>query len=473
MRRFFWPLLAAWPAAAHVGSPDVYFDGKAGEYQVYVTIRAPQVIPGVAEVELRIPTGGVRAVRITPTPLTGPGARFAPTADLATRSLQDPHHYTGSLWMMSSGSWQVRVHVDGDKGSGEVRVPVPALARQTATMDQTLRWSLFGLMVFLVAGAVSIAGSASREGSLAPGVEPSPSNRVRARWVMAFTTLLLVGAIYLGDLWWKTEASSYSRLIFKPLGMKATVEGARLTLQMQHTGWFQSSDFDDLALDHGYLMHLFVIRQDLNRMWHLHPQPSGSGVFQTNLPTLAAGRYRLFADIVHRSGLPETMVTELDVPAITGVPLSGDDSAGTAGPAGSTAQLTGGYRMVAEFPTPVRARELTLLKFRIEDPLGKPADGMELYLGMPAHAAAVKKDFSVFAHLHPSGTVPMAALELAKPAASSNPHAGHNMPSITAPLPAEVSFPYGFPTPGEYRLFIQIRRAGAVQTGSFDLVVSP
>lgn len=473
MRRLWWLACVALPAFAHVGSPDVYFDGKAGAYQVYVTVRPPQVIPGVAEIELRIPTEGVRSVRITPMPLTGPGARFAPTPDLANRSLQDQNYYTGSLWMMSSGSWQVRINVNGNQGPGELRVPVPALARKTAAMDQTLGWSLFGLMVFLVVGAISIAGAASREGKLQPGVEPPPANISRARWVMAFTALLLVGAIYLGDLWWKAEASSYSRIIFKPLGMKAGVQGNRLTLQMEHTGWFQSRNFDDLALDHGYLMHLFVIGEDRNRMWHLHPQSSASGVFSTNLPSLPAGHYRLFADIVHRSGLPETMVAEVDVPAIAGVPLSGDDSQGIAGPPGSTASLADGYRMVAELPTPIRARELTLLKFRVENPLGKPADEMELYLGMPAHAALFKKDFSVFAHLHPSGTVPMASLELAQPASSPDPHAGHNMPSMTAALPAEISFPYGFPTPGEYRIFVQIRRAGAVQTGSFDLVVSP
>ena len=35
-------------------------------------------------------------------------------------------------------------------------------------------------------------------------------------------------------------------------------------------------------------------------------------------------------------------------------------------------------------------------------------------------------------------------------------------------LPAEVSFPYGFPQAGDYRLFIQIKRHGLVETGIFD-----
>jgi hypothetical protein len=42
------------------------------------------------------------------------------------------------------------------------------------------------------------------------------------------------------------------------------------------------------------------------------------------------------------------------------------------------------------------------------------------------------------------------------------------MPMSSAPLPAEVSFPYGFPHPGEYRIFVQIKRTGRVETGVFD-----
>jgi hypothetical protein len=39
----------------------------------------------------------------------------------------------------------------------------------------------------------------------------------------------------------------------------------------------------------------------------------------------------------------------------------------------------------------------------------------------------------------------------------------HEMPSG-----ADVSFPYAFPKPGRYRIFVQLKRAGAIQTGAFD-----
>jgi hypothetical protein len=107
-------------------------------------------------------------------------------------------------------------------------------------------------------------------------------------------------------------------------------------------------------------------------------------------------------------------------------------------------------------------------RFRLEDAQGKPADGMELYMGMLGHAAFVSTDRGVFAHVHPSGSVPMPAIELAQP---ENPHAGHMM--TQSGLPAEVSFPYGFPKPGAYRIFVQMKRAGEIVTGMFDAEVGP
>jgi hypothetical protein len=118
---------------------------------------------------------------------------------------------------------------------------------------------------------------------------------------------------------------------------------------------------------------------------------------------------------------------------------------------------------------PLKAKIANLFRFRVEDGNGKPAEDLQLYMGMPGHAEFVRDDFHVFAHVHPSGSAPMAALMLAQSQVNNAPADMQSMHSMhAAGLPAGVSFPYGFPQPGHYRIFVQVKRAGKVETGIFD-----
>ena len=120
---------------------------------------------------------------------------------------------------------------------------------------------------------------------------------------------------------------------------------------------------------------------------------------------------------------------------------------------------------------PLTPKRLTMFTFRVDDASGQPATELELYMGMPGHAVFVRRDRRVFAHVHPAGSASMAALAIGQRAlaaahrdeAASDPHAHHAAaPAVT------VSFPYGFPEAGDYRIFVQVKRSGRIVTSAFD-----
>jgi len=482
-------LAAAISLRAHVGSPDVYFEGDAGPYHLYVTVMVPQVIPGVAEIQVRSSSKDVEKIEIVPMRLTGAGSDLPPTPDVAERSKQDPQFFTGSLWLMEHGALKVRVTAEGSKGKGELAVPVSAFAQRTFPMERSLGGLLAFLMLFLAVGMVFIAGAAAREGNLEPGETPSPARARRARIVMVVTAVVVAGIIYLGKAWWGAEARSYDRGVnyFKPPIAETSLEnGNRLVIRAigQDPEWSENVKMQDVIPDHNHLMHLFLISTPgMEQMLHLHPERTEGGKFVDELPDMAAGHYEVFADVVDKNGFPWTMVGRVDLPQINGKALVGDDSTWT-GPAltatvpadSTSAQLADGGRLVWERGTgPLVANTAMTLRFKIEDKDGKPAKDVEPYMGMAGHAEIVSSDLSVFAHIHPAGSVSMAALGLANSAGAAAVEGG--MPSgMAMPMAAgaqepEVSFPYGFPKAGEYRIFVQIKRAGQVETGVFDIQV--
>jgi hypothetical protein len=47
------------------------------------------------------------------------------------------------------------------------------------------------------------------------------------------------------------------------------------------------------------------------------------------------------------------------------------------------------------------------------------------------------------------------------------------MHTTHAGLPNTVSFPYGFPGPGTYRIIVQVKHGSVIETGFFDAQAGP
>ena len=475
-------------AHAHVGSKDVFETVDAGPYKLYVTIRMPTVIPGVATVEVRSSGADISGIHITPLPITGEASKHPPTSDAMKRSTADPAFFTGSLWMMASGSWQVRFEIAGEAGEQTVSVPVSAVALSTLKMQRGMGITLGILGLLLIFGMAGIIAAAVREARLEPGAVPSPNRRRRAVIATAGSLVFMALLIWAGSKWWDVEAASYSLDVYHPLEMNPVLAGNVLDLNVR--AFHPDSNRpekerrgrsnNDFLQDHGHLMHLYAIRwPEMDAVFHLHPDLAGAGDFRISLPAMPPGEYKLYGDVVHANGFPETLVSTVAVPAdMPGGSPGRDDAAASppplsAGQLGSSYKLPDGYVMVWDRPSTLTSNTACSFSFHLLDAGGKPASDMQPYMGMAGHAAFVKTDGTVFAHTHPEGSAAMAALMLAN-GNDATEHAGMSMDMPMAanePISNTVEFPYGFPSSGRYRIFIQMKHGTTIETGAFDAMV--
>jgi hypothetical protein len=474
-------LAAPVPAGAHVGSPNVFYDGNAGPYPVRVIIRPPVVVPGLAEITVRLREGyaGDRNLRVTVQPVQyKAGLRGAPPPDVAVPVPGAPGTWSGELWLMVASSYSVRVHVQGAAGEGVAQVPVLAEPIRVLGMDRGLGIILACLGLFLFAGAVSIVGAAVREGSLPVTATADDRRRRRARVVVAAAILLFALALWGGKRWWDRVDGEAQSSLFKPFRTHATIalDGGRpvLTLAIDDP---RRHDWTPLIPDHGKLMHLFLVREPgLDAFAHLHPVADGADRFRVSLPPLPAGTYRVYADVVHESGFPQTLVDRVTIPAkLAAVQAAAPDAdpddslrlteplgrAATAGP--KLALLEDGGSMLWH-QEPLRAGREVTLRFEVRGADGEPA-ALEPYMGMLSHAVISRDDGRVFVHLHPMGTVSMAAQQAFERREGGT---GGMKMTLESARPGTLSFPYEFPQPGRYRLWVQVKIGGKVQTAVFD-----
>ena len=471
----------------------MYEQVNAGPYKLFVTIRTPNVIPGVATIEVRSSGAVVNSIRVTPTPLTGEASKHPPSSDAMKPSADDPAFFTGSLWLMASGSWQVHFDLDGAAGKASTGVPVPAMPLSILPMQRSLGIALALLGILLVAGIAGIVAAAVGQSRLDPGLAPDGEHRRRALMASVVTLAITLLLVYGGYKWWNVEATAYAADIYHPLSLSPVLSGNTLDLKIghhdtdaQHT--FRARSNNDLLPDHGHLMHLYAIRQPgMDAVFHLHPALVSAGDLQMTLPSMPPGTYRLYADIVHANGFPETLTAELVVPPnLPPAPLAAEDASGappalSQGELGTAYQLPDGYTMVWDRPAELSANTGYSFRFRLVDAAGQPAADARPYLGMAGHAAFVKTDGTVFAHTHPEGSAAMQAMMLANGGSGEMAdagsmggmdmtgagHAGDHDVTAESIAPT-VEFPYGFPSPGRYRIFIQMKHGNTVETGVFD-----
>lgn len=503
----FAALLEGFATFAHVGSPNIVYQGNAGVYPVQITIRPPDVVPGIAEIIILVQQDNIKSVEVQPVYYAS-GSKGAPRPDPALPVPGEKKMFTGQLWLMSYGSSSVKVIVNGPQGQGITVVPVRAIATANRQMTAVTGWALAGLGIFLFLLAISIIGASVGEAVTQPG---SSFYKGKARLVMAGSAIFLGLLMYGGNRWWQDEDSAYRRRLYKPIALEASQVSNtnRLHLKLTNQEWGTRRKLSTILPDHGKLMHLFLVSKPNPEVFaHLHPQRLDSLHFETALPPLPAGEYRVFADIILESGFEETItgevsIKEKDLPmqfASAGPPpnVTDPDDAwtNTAAAENNVFKLSGGNNIAWENAAKLmRVNETINLTFRVTGPDGKPAR-LQPYLGMSGHAVVMRREGDVYVHLHPMGTISMAAQQAIASKIDGDvtlcsPWVADQLPdSIIIPgkLPLrtmkqdaanlltkstpEISFPYEFPKPGDYRIWVQVKLNNQIQTAAFDTSVN-
>ena len=482
-------MAAVLATSAHVGTSNAYFEGPAGPYSVRVIVRTPGVIPGLAQISVRVTTGA-SVDRVTVRPLRADvGLEGAPPPDVARRVTGDPNLYSAELWLMTSGSYSVHVTVAGTAGEGTAFIPVLAIPERRLDMSSGMAIGLSLAAVFLFVGAVTVFGTAVRESVLAPGAAVDARRQRLGRAVMAIATLALGILVWGGWTWWDVVDATYRDRMYRPLSTSAeavqTGGAPTLRLTIDDPAW-RGRGWTPLLPDHGKLMHMFLVRdEDLSGFAHVHPTATGTSSFDVAFPQLPAADYRIYADIVDESGFAQTLTDRVTAPEM---PATADETSGPGrDPDDSWAVLPRfGEARANDYPLPsgrtlrwerandavAVADDETTLRFSLIEADGSRAV-LEPYMGMLSHAAVSRDDGMVFIHLHPSGSINMAAqMRFEQAERTRNEGSISGMAMAPGETTNTVTFPFVFPGPGAYRIFVQLKVAGTVETAAFDLDVA-
>jgi hypothetical protein len=182
----------------------------------------------------------------------------------------------------------------------------------------------------------------------------------------------------------------------------------------------------DYELLHDKELHLIVASRDLRQFVHVHPERDAAGRWTIDLPALAPGAYRAFADFRPTGGEPLTLGVDLVSPGPAAAPE----------PLQPTASDTvDGYEVTLDGHVETgSASELRITVRR---------DGRvvttEPYLGAAGHLVALRDGDLAYLHVHPLDDEPA----------------------------GPVRFAVEVPSAGTYALFFDFRVDGQVRTARF------
>jgi hypothetical protein len=201
-------------------------------------------------------------------------------------------------------------------------------------------------------------------------------------------------------------------------------------------------------LEHEKLLHLIVVRKDLNEFQHVHPdlnQTTGQFTLK-DLTFPSTGPYRIFADFTASGAQKDADGMLLNTVVYQDVNV-GSVNSYTAQPLGTTEKnkTFDDYDVTLSTNPASLSPGMNLVTFTVSQN-GKPVTNLEDYLGALGHSVILKENTLDYIHTH--------ALE-----------------DVSSKQTGKIDFHVEFPSVGNYKVFTQFKHNGKVITTDFVVTV--
>lgn len=220
--------------------------------------------------------------------------------------------------------------------------------------------------------------------------------------------------------------------------------GQAINLRIKITDKTTGQPWTSYTVVNEKLLHLIVVSEDMQQYQHLHPDYLSDGEFTVQYTPPIESTFYLYAEFAPTTAteaLARSVLTTQNAPQLGGVPKLVE---------GSRTQLADQYSVRLDAPQILSTSQQHKLSFVVTDTqTGTEVSDFEPYLGVLGHLAIIHENKQTYLHVHPitlTGT--------------KDANGGRT-----------IDFTAQFTESGTYRLYLQFKTNGHLETAAYTVVV--
>ena len=475
-------------ATAHIGLRYMVYEHRGENISLRVYLKLPESAPGIVDISFKSFTDNIDKISVNSELKSSSKVGENSSHNIAIPVNGEENTFSSKLPLFKYGTYSINVNIQQKGRIEQVIIPVNFFARETFKLDSNSLPVLFIIAFFLSILGIFFIKNAYLYNQKKE-FDKALKNKNNSRFTQFAEIFIIIFMIsYVSTTWWDERKINYDQNNY--FNLKNNVNIANngkydiLKINIVDKKWINEK-MPNLIPDHGKIMHMYMISDDFKHLAHLHPtRAEDRNSFFVRMPPFGEGAYSLYMDITHETGFSHTMTNKINYnknnisidTSITTSLIDPDDS--------WTQDLDAIKITWVDIQSFYEAEKDIPMRFTIKKN-GKPSP-IQNYMGMGAHAALIKNDGSIFAHLHPTGTINMASkhiyergikkeqmidnrsieLDLINPQHDhfSNQNYSHN---------GEVGFPpLRLIEAGDYTVWVQIKTENKIITQKFNFTIS-